>query len=76
MTYGIIFWGNSTYNDNISRLQKRITRIIKGVRARDSCGEVFKVVKLLPLTSQYIFSLALCVVNKKKKFICRIFSTT
>jgi len=63
MTYGIIFWGNSTCND-IFRLQKRITRIIMGVRTRDSCGEVFRVVKLLPLTSQYIFSLALCVVNK------------
>jgi len=30
------------------------------------CGELCKIVKLLPLTSQYIFSLALFVVNKKK----------
>jgi hypothetical protein len=65
MTYGIIFWGNSTYNDNIFRLQKRITGIIMGVGTRDSCGKLFKIVKLLPLTSHYVFAVALFVVNKK-----------
>ena len=40
-----------------------------GVRTRDSCGELFKIVRLLPLTSQYIFTLALFVVNKKSLFM-------
>jgi len=40
-----------------------------GVRTRDSCGELFKIVKLLLLTSQYIFSLAQFVVNKKSLFM-------
>jgi len=33
-TYGIIFWGNSAYSDNIFRLKKRITKILIGVRTR------------------------------------------
>jgi hypothetical protein len=69
MIYGIIFWGNSTCSDNIFRLQKRIIRIIMGVRTRDSCGELFKIVKLIPLTSQYIFSLALFVDNNGTLFM-------
>jgi hypothetical protein len=37
MTYGLIFWGNSHYSNIIFRLQKRIIRIIVGIRGRDSC---------------------------------------
>jgi hypothetical protein len=44
---------------------KGIVRIIMGARTRDSCRELFKILQILPLTSQYIFSLALFVVNKK-----------
>jgi hypothetical protein len=55
MTYGLIFWGNSSHSGNIFKLQKRIIRIIMGARPRDSCRKLFKVLKILPLTSQYIF---------------------
>jgi len=34
MTYGIIFWGNSHYSNTIFRLQKKIIRIIVGLRNR------------------------------------------
>jgi hypothetical protein len=38
MTYGLIFWGNSYYNNINFRLQKKRTiRIIVGIRDRDSC---------------------------------------
>jgi hypothetical protein len=37
MTYGLIFWGNSFYRNTIFRLQKRIIRIMVGIRDRDSC---------------------------------------
>jgi hypothetical protein len=40
-----------------------------GVRTRGSCGELFKVLKILPVTSQYIFSLALFVVNNKSLYM-------
>jgi hypothetical protein len=39
-----------------------------GVRPRDSCRELFKVLKILSLTSQYIFSLALFVGNNESLF--------
>jgi hypothetical protein len=57
MTYGLIFWGNSHHSNIIFRLQKRIIRIIVGIRGRDSCREHFKNLKILPLQSQFILSL-------------------
>ena len=41
MTYRLIFWGNSHHSNVIFRLQKRIIRIIVGIRGRDSCREHF-----------------------------------
>jgi len=49
------------------QLQKRITSIIMGARFRDSCRELFKILKILP--SQYIFSFAVFVVNNKGLFM-------
>jgi len=34
MTYGIIFWGNSCHSNVTFRLQKRVIRIITGIRNR------------------------------------------
>jgi len=39
-----------------------------GSSNRDSCCEVFKNLEVLPLLSQYIFSLLLFVVKKKELF--------
>ena len=39
-----------------------------GVGIRDSCREYFKLLNILPLSSQYIFSLLLLVVNNKNQF--------
>jgi len=50
--HGIIFWGNSAYSSNIFKIQKRIIRIIKNARNRDSCLKLFKTLKILPLKSQ------------------------
>jgi hypothetical protein len=68
MTYGIIFWGNLPYSINIFRIQKRIIRIIMNVKTRDSCRELFKKLKILPMYSHYIFSLILFVLNNKDQF--------
>jgi hypothetical protein len=45
--------------------KKGIIRILIWVRTRDTCGEHIKILKLLPLISRYIFSLALFVVVNK-----------
>jgi hypothetical protein len=55
MTYGIIFWGNSTHSIHVFRLQKRVIRIITDSRPRNSSRQLFKKLGILPLTLQYIF---------------------
>jgi hypothetical protein len=61
LTYGIIFWGNSPFSMHIFRIRKRIIRVMSGLRPRDSCR--VKDWGILPLQSQYIFSLLTFVVN-------------
>jgi hypothetical protein len=63
MSYGIIFWGNSTYSNLIFKSKKRIVSIIMKARNRESCRPLFKQLNILPLYSQYIFSLLLLVVK-------------
>ena len=42
LTYRIIFWGNTPHSNVIFRMQKKIVRIVVGIRNRDSCREYFK----------------------------------
>jgi hypothetical protein len=63
LRYGIIFWGNSPYSIDIFRLQKRVIRIICSTKNRDSCRDYFKQLKILPLQSQYVFSILTFVAN-------------
>jgi hypothetical protein len=68
MSYGLIFWENSTKNNCVFKLQKRAIRIIMGARNNDSCREFFKIVKILPLSAQYIYSLLKFVVKNRNLF--------
>jgi len=43
-------------------------RIITNSRMRDSCRELFKKLEILPLFSQYIFSLSIFVIKNKHLF--------
>jgi hypothetical protein len=69
MAYGIIFWGNSTHSSRIFKIQKRAVRIIVEHTSRDSCRNLSKELKILPLTSQYVFSSLLFINNNKNYFI-------
>jgi hypothetical protein len=68
ISYGIIFWGNSSYSDNIFKLQKRVIRIITNSRSRDYCKDLFKKLDILPFYSQYIFSLLIFVIDSTSLF--------
>jgi hypothetical protein len=68
MSYGIIFGGNQPYSEKIFKIQKRVFRIIINSRTRDSCRELFKKLEILPLYSQYIFSLSIFVIKNKHLF--------
>jgi len=67
-SYGTIFWGNSTYSNTIFKLQKRVIGIMMNAGNRKSCHELFKKLNILPLHSQYIFSLLLFVVKNINMF--------
>jgi hypothetical protein len=69
MTYGLIFWGKSPQSICIFRLQKRVIRIIRNSRKRDSCRNVFKKLEILALQSPYIFSVLLFVAENRELFI-------
>jgi hypothetical protein len=68
MSYGLIFWGNSTDSDDIFRIQKRIIRIITNSNKNASCRELFKKLDILPLHSQYIYSILLFITKNKDQF--------
>ena len=70
LSYGIIFWGNSHLYiiNNVFKIQKRIIRIISNSGSRDSCHPLFKHLQILPLPSQYIFSLLVFVIMNRNLF--------
>jgi hypothetical protein len=58
---------NSSHSVKIFKIQKNIIIIITGCGSKDSCGALFKNLKILPLQSQYILSLLIFVVDNKNK---------
>jgi hypothetical protein len=69
MSYGIIFWGNSTHSNQIFKIKKKIVRIIMKAGNRDSCLPLFRIVNILPFYSQYIFSTSIFVVKNMDMFL-------
>jgi len=65
MSYGIIFWGNSPHSTISFKMQKLAIRTMMGCGYRESCRGLFVELKILPLASQYIFSLLLFVVKNR-----------
>jgi len=51
MNCGLIFCGSSSHSAKIVKIQENINRIITGCRSRDSCRNLFKNLKILPLLS-------------------------
>jgi hypothetical protein len=68
LKYAIIFWGNASLSVNIFKITKRIIRIMSGVGKFNSCLDLFKKLQILPLPSQYIFSLHLFSIKNKNYF--------
>jgi hypothetical protein len=66
--YGIIFWGILSHSKIIFKIQIRIIRIIMNSDNNDSCWDLFIKLYILPLQSQYIFSLLMFVVKNKDLF--------
>jgi hypothetical protein len=52
MSYGIIFWGNSSHSTIIFRMQKKAIRIMEGCGYRVSCRDLFKKFQILPFLNK------------------------
>jgi hypothetical protein len=70
MSYGIIFWGNSSYANKIFKLQKRVIRKTTGVGNTDSCRELLKNLKILTLVSQYTYTVVIFNIENRDDYIC------
>jgi hypothetical protein len=68
MKCGIILGGNSSNSKKIFTLQKKIFRLMAGVKPKNSCTSVFKRLEILNLPCEYIFSLLLFIVNDQEHF--------
>jgi len=68
MLHGIILCGNSPYSNSIFKIKKKKKKIIMNAGYRDSCHPLFKKLNILPLYSQYIFSLSTFVVKNIDAF--------
>lgn len=68
LSYGIIFWGNSSLSKRVFIAQKRVIRIIAGAHPRTSCRHLFKELGIFTVASQYIYSLMKFVINNPTEF--------
>jgi hypothetical protein len=57
MRHGIIFWSNSSDSKKVFILQKKIVRVMVGIKPQNSCRDLFKRLQILPLPCEYISSL-------------------
>ncbi|PNF44137.1 hypothetical protein B7P43_G03190, partial [Cryptotermes secundus] len=68
LSYGIIFWGQATNTKKLFLIQKKAVRLMTGYSNRHSCRNLFRQLGILPLKSQYIYSVLLFVSKNSKLF--------
>jgi hypothetical protein len=68
MSCGLILGGKQKPQYKCIQTKKRVIRIMVGAGNRDSCRKIFKLLKILTLTSQHIYSLVMFVVNNMELF--------
>jgi hypothetical protein len=69
LTYSSMYCGNSSSLDRVFRMKKRAVRLMMGRSYRESCRDLFKALGILPLRSQYIYSLMMFVIKNREKFV-------
>jgi hypothetical protein len=66
MKYGIVFWGTDCDSIKVFHMQKKVIRLIAGVKKYETCRLIFKDSKILTMPSLYILEV-LHFINKNKK---------
>jgi len=78
MKYGIIFWGRDWDSVKVFHVQRRVIRLISGVKTRDPCRHIFMEYRILTVASLHILEL-LCFIKKfigylKHNFLIHIYN--
>lgn len=55
LSYGVFLWGDSVYHKRIFIAQKKIIRLIFGLKSYESCKLFFKIYKILTAPCIYIY---------------------
>ena len=63
-----LYFGGIHFIVNTIKIQKRIIRIIMNSSRNASCRQLFKDLNILPIRSQYIYSILLFVTKNKDQF--------
>ena len=69
ISYGFIFWGNSSHSEEIFKAKKRIIRIIMNLSKNASCQHPLKELNILPVPAQYVLSVLLFLIKNKDQFM-------
>jgi len=54
LRYGIILWGGAKESVKVLQIQKKVIRLITGLKRLESCRQKFKYNRILTVTSMYI----------------------
>jgi hypothetical protein len=63
VSYGLIFWGGEGESNKVLKIQKRILCLMRGVSSRTSCRPTFRELRILTVTSLYVFEI-LCFLSE------------
>jgi hypothetical protein len=66
----LIFWGGEGESNKVLKIQKRILRLMKGANSRTSCRPIFNELRIVTVTSLYVFEV-LCFCQKYKLYSTR-----
>jgi len=59
MSYGLLFWGNSSHVQSILLLQKKAVRILANAPYREHCRPIFKQLGIMTVVNLYIYTVLL-----------------
>ena len=65
--YSIILWGGQRESVKVLKIQKRVLHTIKELHKRETCRPIFKDLKVITVTTLYIFEV-LTYIKKKHVF--------
>ena len=68
LLYGLLLWGHASIRHEVFALQRRVVRIMCGLKFRDDCRDAFKKLKIMTLPSLFIYQCLLYIRKHIKEF--------